>query len=256
MYKLLIVIVRKGRPKMKKLFLASLILIGLLSMTGCADIKTHLTINRDGSADLEQRIAFEQSVAGMVGGIGKLEDEYKSQGYEVKPYDEGQLVGVIATKHLQNAADVSKIKFNAANNLFANQKAQPVFKITKGFFVTQYQFNGIIDLTSINSQPDTANTSNTGVDSSQIANAILGSMKFKFILTLPEKPQKNNAGTVSSDGKTLEWLLVPGRENTLQVAAQTINYLNIAILTILALLICTVIVFFLIKRNKRRSITT
>jgi hypothetical protein len=137
--------------------------------------------------------------------------------------------------------------------LFATQAAQPVLKITKGFLVTQYQFNGMIDLTSINSQPDTANTSNTGVNSSQIANAILNSMKFKFILTLPEKPQKHNAGTVSSDGKTMEWLLVPGRENSIQVAAQTINYLNIAILAILTLLLCAALAFFLIKRNKRRA---
>jgi hypothetical protein len=207
-----------------------------LTVAGCADIRAHLTLNRDGSADLEQRITVEQSVAGMIGGLGKLEETYQKQGYQVKLIDEGQTVGVIATKHLPKASQI----FQQKNSLFKIQKDRQVLKITRNFFMTRYQINGIIDLKS--KQP--------AEPGSEMANALLASIKFKFILTLPVKPEKHNAGTVSADGKTLEWLLVPGKENSIQVEAKEYQYLNIGLLIIPGLLVLAGIALLATRKPK------
>ena len=225
---------------MKRALIICLLFIGLLSVAGCADIRAHLTLNRDGSADLEQRITVEQSVAGMMGGLGKLEETYQKQGYQVKLIDEGQTVGVIATKHLLKASQIFQQKLTADNNLFKVQKDRQVLKITRDFFMTRYQINGIIDLKS--KQP--------AEPGSEMANALLSSIKFKFILTLPVKPEKHNAGSVSADGKTLEWLLVPGKENSIQAEAKEYQYLNIGLLIIPGLLVLAGIAFLATRKPK------
>ncbi len=209
---------------MKKLWLIAFVITGLIFLSGCADIRTHLTINANGSADLEQRVALPQSIAGMMNGLGRMEEQFKAQGYDVKVFDEGQTVGVVATKHFKQVADVLKEKSTNNINLFRRGADQrPALRMERGFLTTQYQFDSVVDLTSMKS---------AGADA-ELANSIVGSMKFKFVMTLPVKPDKHNAVVVSPDGKTLEWQLVPGQTNPVQVSAHQVNLLNISLIVLL-----------------------
>ncbi len=223
---------------MKKLWLIALVITSLVFFSGCADIRTHLTVNANGSADLEQRVALPQSIAGMMNGLGRLEEQFKEQGYDVKVFDEGQTVGVVATKHFKEVADVLKEK--SVNNIKLFRRGaghRPSLRMKRDFFTTQYQFDGVADLTGMKS---------AGADAdAALANSIMGSMKFKFVLTLPVKPDKHNAVTVSPDGKTLEWQLIPGRTNPVQVSAHQVNRINISLMLLLiAVLVGMVFWFF------------
>ncbi len=79
---------------------------------------------------------------------------------------------------------------------------------------------------------------------------MLNQINLRFILALPFKPENHNASTVWDEGRTLEWKIVPGSNNTLNMQAKVPNIVNIIITIGAGLLILLAVIIVLI--NKRR----
>ncbi|MEW5920386.1 MAG: hypothetical protein AB1796_05410 [Bacillota bacterium] len=79
---------------------------------------------------------------------------------------------------------------------------------------------------------------------------MLCQINLRFILALPFKPESHNAPTVRDEGRTLEWQIIPGSNNTLNMQAKVPNIVNITITIGAGLLILLAVIIALI--NKRR----
>ncbi|HOJ77714.1 MAG TPA: hypothetical protein PLZ08_09695 [Bacillota bacterium] len=205
---------------MRRVYFVGMLLILLLFLVGCADINTTLTINRNGSADLTQMMLLEQNLIKMVGGLEQFEKDFKEQGYQVQYLDEDGKVGLKATKHFADANQVFDQQFSSNHKLFkrSNGDGESEFKVSKGFLFTDYKINCQIDLQG-----------NQTTNKTRQINRLMANMVMNFKLNLPVRPNFHNANKVSEDGKTLEWLIIAGQNNNIQVSARQVNYLNIII---------------------------
>jgi hypothetical protein len=213
-------------------------------LTGCAEGIFHVTINKDGSADVKYRVGMNSMVMGMLGSgkdnpINEMRRSAESDGFTVTNYNENNMTGIIATKHVNSLKDLPNF------TQFAKKSAPDgniPFTVEKGFFQNTYNFNTKIDLSDMKEKP--------GDNLSGLGNAMLSQINLRFILTLPFKPESHNASAVRDDGRTLEWQLTPGSDNTLKMQAKVPNMTNIAISIGVVLLI--IIAIIAISINKRK----
>ena len=79
-------------------------------------------------------------------------------------------------------------------------------------------------------------------------------MDFKFKMTLPVKPISSNASNVSEDGKTLEWQLMPGQKNTVEMGFKILNITNTILFASIGL-VSILLIVIAIKVIKSRKYT-
>jgi len=231
-----------GKYLKKIIMLFALIsIIGVLS--GCVEATYHVTVNKDGSSDLNYRIGLNSGLVGLMGSengdpIDNLRKDAEKNGFSVTNFNENGLIGIIAKKHVTSLQTIPVL-----GNAGAKSNA-PSFSVEKGLFQNLYKINGNIDLSDMKSKP--------GDEFAQIGNAMISQIKINFVLTLPVKPGKNNASTTKDDGKTLVWQLVPGTNNQIQMEASVPNTTNIVLASIGGAVLLIVIVIVLVRSKRGR----
>lgn len=91
-------------------------------------------------------------------------------------------------------------------------------------------------------------------ETSAMLNTMIKKMKMVYKITLPFKAGNNNATTVSKDGKTLEWVLMPGEINEVKFEAAkspVIIYYAIMVIVIAGIAVAIVLI---INKNKNKSV--
>ncbi|MGA2368956.1 MAG: DUF3153 domain-containing protein [Thermacetogeniaceae bacterium] len=232
----------------------------MVSTAGCgAEGIFHITINKNGSADLNYKVGIDNTIYSMMiasnnDPLADFKKETQSEGFTVANFNDGQMSGVITTKHVNSSSELAGTAnfFNGQNmsNFLNGQnnitKSNNPLTVTRSFFSTQYNLNTNIDLSSMEG--------NSKDQFSGLGNAMLSQIKLQLLLTLPIKPGINNAINVSDNGRTLEWDLIPGQNNHVQMAATAPNVLNIALTAVGAAIIIAALVVFLIL-HKRKKLT-
>lgn len=205
------------------LFLASSMLL-----TACVDATYHVTINRDGSADVQYKMAMSAALVGLMSQgqqdpISELAEEAKKDGFSVTSLSENNMIGIRASKHLspEELRRDPKGVMPTWKTIAGASETAPAFQVDKGFLYTTYRLKTTLDLRGMAAKP--------GDEFAGLANAMLGQVKMRFLLTLPIKPETHNASTASDEGRTLEWQLLPGRANDIEVSAKVLNWRNIVL---------------------------
>lgn len=225
---------------MKKLFILAALIAAVL--TGCVSAQYHVKVNRDGSVDLEYHMAMDPSLTALSGGedpIQEAKSKAEKEGYAVTNYTEDDMVGFKATKHLKNIKDFSLKSLIGDAGQAAIQK--DALTVKKGLFMDIYKLNSNIDLSSMKQTGEYA----------EMTNMMLAKVKLQFTLTLPVKPKTSNAGNITDNGKTLEWKLIAGQNNELNVEANVPNMVNIIIACIIIVGILAVIIIALMLKRKK-----
>ena len=86
---------------------------------------------------------------------------------------------------------------------------QELFTVEESLFFTTYHLHADINFQDL-----------FGDESEMM---VLFTPDLRFILTLPVSPLQHNASSVSSDGKTLEWILSPTKVNQISLSARAPN---------------------------------
>lgn len=232
---------------MKRLILwPVLLLIPILFITGCFNGQVHIKINQNGTADIEYKMGFDESISGLVGNepLAKWKKEAEIEGYKVEDYQEGSTVGVKAFKHCKSIKELQQLLSSSKVTGLGENKSETVnFRIEPGFLEDTYHFEALVDLTQMK-----MNDGELGLNL-----AILARINFKYILTLPVKPVSSNAGTVSDDGRTLEWIVVPGQKNIIRAEARIINIRHLASLIIGSLLVIGFLLLLCLLKTKNNQ---
>lgn len=243
---------RKVPRIMGKLAIMALVVVLALANAGCVQFVYHLILNPDGSANTKVKFGMNSALRSMAASEGDgdpivdFRQGAVDQGYQVKNYADGDITGVILTKHYDSVGSMPK-EMSLFNGEAGAPNRQPKLKVSRNFFKTRYVLDDSIDMADI-TQDDASDP-----EQQQIAQAAISQFDMRFQLTMPIQSLKNNATKVFDDGKTLEWRLVPGEKNRVHVEAETLNVRNIALLMAAIVVIMVIAAVTLVLGLRRRG---
>ena len=218
----------------KRLCLPLMLLALMFALTSCIRINMDITIKKDGKADVSLLFAVQDSLGSMAGneeGLGLSEEEankYRADGWEVKDYAADGYTGYTLSKE---NVDLSQTDLM--------EGAEGSIRKEGSLYIVD------IDLFSDSDQKEFTESA-----------AMLKSMggSFTIHLTLPEKPVKHNATSVSADGKTLEWdVFSMNVAEPIHVEFKMVNYALIAAVVAAIAAALAVAAFVLMKRSKPQA---
>jgi hypothetical protein len=241
---------------MRRLRVPLVVLIAFLSMSllsGCIKMRTHITFNRNGSADVEfvlaaNKLAMEMGKENTKGQdpLIELRRNFESEGFTVTDYVEGELKGIQAVKHVKDNKEIvdafSAFSKNAASTGSTKDTMfSPLasgLEVKKSFFSTQYKLNCTLEPVL----PETEK-GKSGNEFDQLGAQMAKSMiDFSFAVTLPVKPKTSNAPKVSDAGRTLEWPINLDSTTPMNMELVVPNIKNFAIAAVGLVLVIIILV--------------
>lgn len=216
----------------KTIGIVLILLVMLVTLTGCVNVNYEVKVNRNGSGDISYVYAFSQdtlksfniSAEDMVQVMKEQAQENK---YAVEPYETEELAGFKASKHVKDLNTEFSLQ-EAFGDEYIQDNENNTIKVDKSLFVTKYSQNAEIDLTSMK----------------EMASEI----QIEYAITLPVKAKTNNANKVEKGGKTLRWNFMGGEVNKVEFTATQINIVPI-IIVVVAVIIIVAIVFIILRRK-------
>lgn len=219
-----------------------IVIASLFLLTGCVKGIFHVTVNKNGSADFNYKIAFPASFVNLMSEmkdnpIEQVKKEVEKEGYEVVPYRSGSLMGIEARKHIDNILELENESFmdsmkttgqssnqgSGNSNIQSNKNPQVIKE--EGILFDTYRLKGNVDLSAL-TIPESVKKY-VGASGDQLTRQFLDQMDFRFLLTLPIQAKESNATRVIGEtGKTYEWELTPGKNNNLTISAVLPNVRN------------------------------
>ena len=221
------------------------LIAGLFLLSGCVESKIKLGINKDGSADLVLRVTVDSSLTGYISeDIDPLEDlmkEAAAAGFNVAKVEEDGQEGFEASRKIQDLKSSLELgKLFGMDSLDDGFTSGDGFVIDRGVFKTTYRV-------------DIAYSSAPGGDYGVDYGGLLDSIQSEFELTLPVAASSHNADSVSADGRTLTWDLISDGTVSIQARAEVINYSNMVILAVVALLVGGTAAIYIVRGVRRRK---
>ncbi|MHA7584124.1 hypothetical protein ACX12E_27635 [Paenibacillus vandeheii] len=234
-------------PYYRQLLFAFLLTLMLSILSACADGEAHVTVNMDGSSDLDLNLSITDSALGMMGQdnlMTLLADSLKKNNFQAEVSDQGDRTELKATTHYEKSNTVST--FSTSDLPDGIQVEQST---TPGFFTSKLHIAAEVDL--LQTVPDGEVKDQINKVPGFLKNLLLKDVNFDFKLTLPIKAQESNADLVEDHGKTLIWHVSPLDTNKLDLTVQVPNIRNIIITGGIALVLFIALLIWFIVRHRR-----
>lgn len=217
----------------KTIGLIIILIIMLITLTGCAEVNYEIEINEDGSGEITYIYGVEK---GKIGGaedlveqfVGTFKEQAEESGYKVEVYENQEISGFKANKHLNDLEKEFSLEETFGEEYVKDTENNKI-KIEKNFWTTRYSQNTELDLTKLN---DT-------------------NIEMTYKIKLPTEAKTSNASEI--DGNILTWNLKSGEINNIQFVAEQINILPIAIIAAIVLGIIVIIVTIIIILKKKHA---
>ncbi|MET3942603.1 hypothetical protein ABIC22_005415 [Paenibacillus sp. PvP094] len=237
------------RIPLRHLFLTIMLSLILVILSACADGEAHLTVNMDGSTDLELNLGVTESALGKIGQdnlMPMLEEALKKNNFQAEVVDDGERKQLSATTHYEKSNTAASFDLSRLpKGIQVEQSTEP------GFFTSRFHVTATADL--MESMPDGEIKDQINKVPSFLKNLLLKDVNFDFKLSLPIKAEDSNADLVEDQGKTLTWHVSPLNSNTLDLTVQVPNIRNIIITAVIALIVvASLLIWFFIRRKRTR----
>lgn len=231
---------------------AALIFLTLcLLLSGCVKGDFHITVNKDGSGEVENKLAFNAQMLALmsmsnsnVNPLEEMKKSYESENYKVALFKDGDYQGITATKHVD---DVSALQ-NLSGHAKGINPEMGALKIEKasGIFQNKYNVSAQLDMSDL--KPDQEDTMG-------IQKMMLNQMDLKLTVTLPGEAANHNASRVLKDKHTYQWDIIAGQKNEIQLSYDAPNRIVITIGVVIVLLVLAGIVVGMLKRTRKLTAT-
>lgn len=212
------------------LFLVLAMLV--FTAVGCGDARYHLTVNRDGSGDIELRVSLDNMTLELLGQVNAnpmttLKEVLEEDGYTVSPDPGSSQRGIIGRKHVDELTPKGLGVAAIPRGQALSPAVPESIQVSRGFFKISYHFETEIDPMSFVLRVR---------ELKALENYLLAKMQYELALTLPIPADEHNANTTYDEGRTLIWHLVPGQGNRVLVVASHWNPVG-PVLTIMLLIL-------------------
>lgn len=252
----------------KNIKLTTLLILIVISLTGCVKFNSTMEIKKDKSMDYKIIYAFDKSLFGDQEILTSNDKkELENKGFTVSNYVDGNMKGFKVSKNIKNIDDVSSTNdatYDLSGLLDSNKSESKVFKVKKGFLKNTYTASFKFDSSDSDLNNSTSNDTtidndfttddnNTTTDSDFDFSNINTNMDLSFNVKLPYKAISSNATTKKNDDKELSWNLSSTGEDKIEFSFALYNMTNIYICGgVIVLLIIIVIVSILNKSRKNK----
>lgn len=231
----------------RSLLAAALVLLATL-LGSCAQGQAHLTIHRNGTADLDLNASISRQTLGLIGQPDlpeQLADALRRNGMEASAEDEGSQAGIRATRHL-NLKDMDDQPPKLPDGVELEQTTD------KKFFYTRYHIAVTMDMNRLLASGGNGWSQKVASLPALAKKLVESQMNLDFLLTFPIKPGANNADETQDHGRTLVWHLNLFGDNRFETSFAVPNVRHIAYTAgPAALLLIAAIVFAVVRLRKR-----
>lgn len=227
-----------------------ILLLAIVLLSGCIRLHTNITVNKDGSGQVEYIFAVNPAILekSEEETFAELKIEAQKRGFQIEEYHTADYVGIKIAKDFE---DINNLKENAGvmnalyqddqNEVLAGERMKgffsPEIKVDKSWFYTTIKLNGVIDLSN----------EEQGLSSEEAMQQQLAYKMLDLALTinLPVRPVEFNADKLTNNGRTLTWQLIAGQKNEIIFKVQMYNLTNIIITAIAGLIILVIIIYLI-----------
>lgn len=217
---------------MKKVIgLIVMLLVILISFSGCAKVNYEVEINKDGSGKITYIYGISKEKLGdskdlVEQFVETMKEQAEENDYTVEIYEDEKNSGFIANKHIENLSEDFSLE-EVFGEEYVKDTENNKINIEKDFWKTKYFQNAKLDLTNLK---DT-------------------NIEMVYRIKLPVNSKINNATERTEDGKTLTWNLKSGEINSVEFVAEETNILPITIITIVVLVAMVLVVLLILKKK-------
>lgn len=200
-------------------------------LSGCVNIDTNITIDRQGNATLDETVMIVDELLSMaeVNPSDKVNEINSMENPEIKAelISETGSSGVKITKKIQNIQknDINNRELFTQDKIKTNLSSGRFVDVEQTFFYTAYNLNFDVDL---------------GADSQFI--------KGKLTITIPVEAENHNATNIIEKEHRYIWK-IDSSENNVSLSYSTLNVLNIMILVLIVVVALFSVGFFIFRKN-------
>ncbi len=220
------------------------IVIMLCFLTGCVKGVFHVTVNKDGSGELNYRLAIDSDLLSTFNNknnpLERFREIAQKDGFVVSNFKDNGYYGIEAKKHVKEISEGIGGELIAYISSINTSKDHINLNVDKGLFFNVYTIKTNIDLTNFKKKD---------IPFFQL---FLDKMDLRILLTLPFDVEGHNASRVeeqTDDFKTFEWDILPGQNNEIYLEAKVVNVWNIVLLVALVAAALVFIVAVFIRRK-------
>lgn len=229
----------------KKIVLIILLGFILTLLNGCADVSSHVTINSDGSADLDFTLMIDNGLTATSyaqSAFSKIESAAGQDGASVRTIKNGNSEGIEVTRH-----------FNTLQDLLDSNMMKLAVQ-SKDAVQVEKKYNLLTTNYTIRMTVDPAKSLGEG---GRVTSLISEQMNYSFELSVPQKAESSNADQVSSNGRDYSWRLTPGENNEISLQMKVVNLHNVIMLglgcIVFLCLLALAVLLLLTRRRKEQS---
>lgn len=212
------------------------LILTLITLTGCAQVNYEVELNKDGSGEITYIYGVSKEKIGSAKDLVEqfvetMKEQAEESGYNVETYENEEISGFKANKHLKNLAEEFSLE-EAFGEEYVKDTENNKIEIEKSFWTTKYSQNTEIDLSNINEKD----------------------IEMTYRIKLPTGVKTSNASRISENGKELLWELKSGEVNKIEFVAEEVNILTIIIIATVIIVIVAVVVLLVIILKKKHAI--
>ncbi len=217
-------------------------LIFLLS--GCMQITYHITLNNNGTADVEYEMYMTKEYIAMIAGEDNADPfaenklSAEAAGFTVEPVETETQSGFKAT-----AKNLDLNFSNMVNSVGMGGDAKSDVQVKEGLFKNTYTVTTNIDTTNIMGDDE---------ESQSIIPILNQAMDIRLIFTAPAEITSQTGTPSETLPNTYEYKIELGKNNEISLSYTLLNMTNIYIFAGIIIIILILVVFFLIKKFKKK----
>ena len=217
----------------KTIGLIIVLILTLITLTGCAEINYEVEVNKDGSGEISYIYGISKQLLGQLNVsadefVSEMKEQAEESDYKVETYEDENISGFKASKHIKDLNKDFSLE-EAFGEEYVKDTEKNGIKIEKGIFVTKYSQVAELNLTTLNEEEQ-------GI-----------TMIYK--VKLPTKVTNSNSTEILDNGKTLKWILIGGEVNNIEFTAEEINILPIALIVAVIIIVVALIIFIILKKK-------
>ncbi|CAM3683372.1 DUF3153 domain-containing protein [Brevibacillus invocatus] len=223
-----------------------IVLLFVFLVTGCVKGDFRITMNEDGSADLDYKMALNAAMISQNSNpLEGLKKDLLKEGFQVSTYKDGNYFGVRGIKHVDQ---LEEIKTENTFALLDKQRNKAEITVKHGLFYDTYTLNAGYDLRTLSSKKS------NGV-AEAVGSMLYDQVDLKFSLTLPMNAESNNASRILSEEnfKTYQWDLLPGQNNEITLTTKVLNVNNI-LYSILVLAVLMIVAYYFMRKRSLKTV--
>jgi len=216
----------------KTIGLIIVLILTLITLTGCAEINYEVEVNRDGSGEISYIYGISKDVLQQLNVsaddfVSEMKEQAEESEYQVEAYEDEKIAGFKANKHIEDLNTEFSLE-EAFGEEYVKDTENNGIKIEKDLFLTRYSQVAELDLTTLNEEEQ--------------------GITMSYQVRLPAKVTNSNATEVLNNGKTLKWNLIGGEVNKIEFTAEENNIVPIAIIVVIGVVVVAIIFEILSKK--------